>query len=283
MRALAHFSRPIPFTPARVRRVLLALVVPMMPVASGCGASDDGTVVISGDVEGLDTIGFRGDSLIAQAGRLALGVDSPVVLRGEDSVSVGVPVPDSVDPNARMARTAAASGMRAPGDNPMSRRAMARGDSMAKAAAARLVGRGDAETRARGDTVRGVVTVVGTPPAVQAKLRTSSGALVSLSGMASSGLPRLAGAELVVRGVKVSPRDVVVTDYLVRGMNGMPAYDGTLEGSGGGWSLVLTDGSGRKRLDAVPPSLQSAAGARVWVAMREGSSAPAAFGLVGRR
>jgi hypothetical protein len=41
-----------------------------------CGACDDGTITIKGDVPGLDTIGLRGDSLIARAGRPPMFMDS---------------------------------------------------------------------------------------------------------------------------------------------------------------------------------------------------------------
>ena len=104
-------------------------------------------------------------------------------------------------------------------------------------------------------------------------LRTADG-ILSLSGMATMGLGRLAGSEVVVRGVRVSPRDLVMTDYLVRAADGVPAFDGVIQPDG---TLRLTDGSGTKRVP-LPVSMQELVGARVWVASKNG--APVAYGLI---
>jgi hypothetical protein len=157
----------------------------------------------------------------------------------------------------------------------MSRRAQARGDSMAKAFAARLTGSGAAE-RARGDSVRGVLVWQGTEPARIVVLRSPTGT-VTLSGMATTGLGRLVGSEVVVRGVRISPRDLVVAEYFVRAADGVPAYDGVILEDG---SLRMSDGSGVKRVP-IPIGMQGMIGARVWVAPQDGK--PQAYGLIQAR
>jgi hypothetical protein len=241
----------------------------------GACRKDEGGVTISGDVAGLDTIGLRGDQLIANAGKLPTTEDS---LRAVASGQVNRPH------NAGSAKAGTAAALPSlPGVNPMSARAQARGDSMAKAAAMRLVA-GNAGGTTRGDTLRGVVTVLGADAGRQVVLRTAAGTMISLSGMVTSGFARMAGTELVVRGVKVSPRDIVVTDYLVRASNGVPAFDGKLAGgAASGWWLQLTDGSGKKRLASLPPPLQGLEGTRIWIAFKPGTSVPQTYGVIGRR
>ncbi len=250
-------------------------------------ACDRGSsVTVSGDIPGLDTLGYRGDSLLAQADRgpadlldsmrlqkermaAASGseagtIASPAAALEGDEVGAPTTAPDAGEPTAGQA---------------MSRRAQARGDSMARAIAQRLAGGTDVSGRTRGDSVRGIVTMIGTEPARQVVLR-ADGNNIALSGMATTGLNRLVGTEVMVRGVKITPRDIVVSDYIVRASNGVPAFDGTLEDGG---TLRLTDGSGRKRLSAMPSALRSMVGARVWVAIKDGSTAADSYGIIGRR
>ena len=166
-------------------------------------------------------------------------------------------------------------------DNGMTARAVARGDSMARAQAVRYAGGANGGKGPRGDTLRGVLTLVGSEPARQVVLRTpTSTAPVSLSGMVTSGLTRLAGTEIVVRGVKITPRDWVVTTYLVRAMNGIPAWDGVLEESSGSWSLRLTETGLSKRITSAPAALKASVGLRVWVTLNAGSSTPLAYGVI---
>ena len=245
----------------------MAMRLALVALAAGqfAACTRETGVTISGDVPGLDTLGFRGDSLLAQAER------GPA---------------DLLDPTTRAADTTAAARAAAPAVRAaaptagqlMSMRAQARGDSMARAIAQKLAGGGDAGGSRR-DSVRGVVALIGAEPARQVVLQ-SGGTNIALSGMATGGLNRLVGTEVMVRGVKVTPRDIVVSDYLVRASGGVPAYDGTLEADG---SLRLTDGSGVRRLPALPPALRGLAGARVWVAYRAGSATAEAYGVIPRR
>lgn len=260
-------------------RTLLPAVLSLLLLALGACNTDDRSVSISGDVAGLDTLAFRGDSLIAQANRPFGTIDT---------LQLNLALQDSTRAPGRTRDTAGARESRAGslddavppslGANEMSRRAIARGDSMARADARRLVGNRSPDGRSNGDTVRGVVTLTGVAPALQPALR-SGGAVIALSGLATRGITRLEGMDVMIRGFRVTPRDVVVSDYVVRGVNGAPAFDGRLEESGGGWNLRLTDGSGRKRIPALPSQLRGMSGARVWIAMKDGS-APTAYGPI---
>ena len=234
-----------------------------------------GGVTISGDVAGLDTIGLRGAALIAEAGRMPTKIDSlRAIAEGKVRLSRGPKAREtSVDPMVP----------RLPGDNPMTTRARARGDSMARAAAMRLAS-GAKGGRTRGDTVRGVVALVGAEPSKRVVLKAvNGGRTISLSGMATTGLSRLVGVELMVRGVMITSRDVVVSDYVVRAVDGVPAWDGKLASGENGAFLVLTDGSGRKSIAVVPSQLRGLAGERVWIAMNPGARTARAYGVIGRR
>lgn len=268
-------------------------------MCAACGESD--SVTIRGDVAGLDTLAFRGDSLIAEANRAPQVIDSlraasQAELKRQLAESLAVIDPSRPRPSARTgtgdgtlsgpgadasgpgnAAAAAITGANAgtSAGGVMSRRAQARGDSMAKAFAARLTGATGAD-RARADSVRGVLVWQGTEPARTVVLRTPQG-MIGLSGMATTGLGKLVGSEIVVRGVRVSPRDVVVADYFVRAADGVPAYDGVILDDG---SLRLSDGSGVKRVP-IPIGMQGMIGARVWVAPKDGK--PQAYGLIQTR
>ena len=279
----AHAGRPFAALP------LAALLL------VACGGNDG--VTIRGDVAGLDTLALRGDSLVAEANRAPMVIDSLRVASQEEIKRQLAESLAVIDPAARPtaagggdgplgAAGSAAAGSAAaaavtnanPGTSAggiMSRRAQARGDSMAKAFAARLTGSGAAE-RARGDSVRGVLVWQGTEPARIVVLRSPTGT-VTLSGMATTGLGRLVGSEVVVRGVRISPRDLVVAEYFVRAADGVPAYDGVILEDG---SLRMSDGSGVKRVP-IPIGMQGMIGARVWVAPQDGK--PQAYGLIQAR
>ncbi len=253
------------------RRIAPVAIGLVLMVTSACSKSEGG-VTISGDVAGIDTIATRGDSLIARAGQLPQRIDT---LRAVAEGKITRP--------ASSVRSNPTSDVSMAGANAMTARAQAKGDSIARANAPRYMGPSSDPSRARRDSVRGVVTLVGTAPARQVMLRVTSGAIFSMSGMATTGLAQLEGTEIVVRGMMISPRDVVVSDYLVRASNGIPALDGRLEGGDGGWWLELTDGSGRKRISAVPMLLQQMVGTRVWIAVRPGSASASAYGIIRAR
>lgn len=254
-----------------------SLLIPALLLALVSCKRDEG-VTVSGNVAGLDTLAYFGDSLLARANRGA-GLDSLqtnlAAARSAPGDSAGVVA--AGDSRGGALENAPPT----PAGNPMSLRAQARGDSMARAAAQRLVGTRSAGASAGGDTVRGIVTLTGVEPARQASLK-SGDAMFALSGMATRALPRLEGLDIVIRGIRVSPRDMVVSEFIVRSSRGIPAFDGRLEESNGAWTLRLTDGSGRKRIGSLPSPLRGLSGARVWIAMQDGA-APASYGVIGER
>ena len=250
----------------------------------GACAGDDGSVIISGDVAGLDSIALRGDSLLAASVRAPSEIDSLRAV-AEGRLPGIMPIAQSESLVGSLGGTLTApSASPATGGAALTQRAQARGDSMARAAAQRFATGATAGSRSRADSVRGVVRLQGAAPITQPVLQVAGiSAPVMLSGLATSGMQRLEGAEVVVRGVRVSPRDIVVADYFVRNMRGIPAYDGMLHGSDEGYSLVLSDGSGRKRISSPPPGLRELAGTRVWLAIPDGSSTPQSYGFISRR
>lgn len=281
-----------------MRAVTRRLVPCCAAVLVACGGGAGGEVTISGDVAGLDTLAFRGDSLLAAADRAPAVFDSllrasqeEIARQFAESLAVIDPVrrtgagaatassAGTLDGGTITAEALAAAGGASGGNtagSAMSRRAQARGDSMARAFAARLAGGGTDADRARADTVRGQLVWQGVEPARTVVLRGPDGA-IALSGMATTGMSKLVGSEVVVRGVRISPRDVVVSDFFVRAADGVPAYDGTILTDG---ALRLTDGSGTKRVP-LPSAMQGLAGARVWVALKDGK--PYAYGLIQNR
>jgi hypothetical protein len=139
----------------------------------------------------------------------------------------------------------------------------------------------DPAQRARtvGDTVRGVVGVSGTAPMTQVTVQPLDGTLITVNGMAAGDISRLAGAEIVVRGVRTSPREVVVTEYVVRRVEGADAVDGMLLSGTEGLMLLSRDGE-RRRVANAPAGLRALVGSRVWIA---GSlERPTAFGRISR-
>lgn len=255
---------------------LTAAAAMLLLTAGACRAvGDDGTVVLSGDIPGLDSIALRADSLLAPS-RDQFVLDS---LRRETDLQMrramdSGTVAGTIDP-AFPASTGSGGTITA--------RAHARGDSMARAEARGIIAGSDAVARARRDTVRGVVALIGDATAPQLVLHQREGDIdIALSGMATTGMSRLVGTEIMVRGFKVAPRDVVVSDYVVRAVNGVPAFDGILDQVDGAWGLTLTDGTGRKRLPVVPPMLRSLPGLRVWVSLRAGTDTPDGYGLIRR-
>ena len=161
--------------------------------------------------------------------------------------------------------------------------ALAMGDSIANARAQRTMGLVKG-TNSATDTVRGIIEMRGAARAARATLRTDGGhKIISLSGIASDGLANLAGAEVMVRGIKISALDLVVSSYAVRTVQGVPAIDGKLRSAGKTWSVELSDKSGVQRLSGVPKELQLAENSRVWIVLAPNTSTPKLFGVISSR
>ena len=253
------------------RYVLFVLLL-----TAACGPKDD-SIQIKGDVPDLDKMAKRGDSLVAHA-------TSPILVD-----SLRFPPPVDTNRPAAPARTETAGRLdsgtpdsRNAGESDPRKRAQARSDSLARLDARRRLSALDGPSRARRDTVRGIVTLSGSGPTAQPSLRDAGGMSIGLSGMATSGLNRLEGADVLVRGLRVTSRNVVMTDFIVRAVGGTPAWDGRLEQTGSGWALELTDGTGRKRVATAPAALRALVGERVWVSMLPGDVTKE-FGQISRR
>jgi len=268
-----HLRMPMPLLPARL--LVSSSMIALALLAGAAGCRGDGTVTISGDVAGLDSIGLLGDSLFVRAGASPAMLDSLRMAGGSRSVRTPASVAVA-ESGVVPARTVNA------GTNDITARAHARGDSLARAIAARLSAK--PSDRSRGDTVRGVIVMVNAGQARHVALRDDNGATtIALSGMATTGLSKLVGAELMIRGVKTGPRDIVVSEYFVRAMDGVPAIDGRLSTTSAGSWLEMSDGSGRRRLSSVPAALQGQEGARVWIVVGPGAAPSRAQGVIGRR
>ncbi|MEO7998032.1 MAG: hypothetical protein ABI852_11340 [Gemmatimonadaceae bacterium] len=162
-------------------------------------------------------------------------------------------------------------------------RAETLGDSIAQARANELVAQ--TRTKVKFDTARGEIRLEGSPPAARPVLMTNKGTTkIALNGMGIEGLNQLVGSEVVVRGMLASPRDIVVSGFSVRTVNGLPAIDGRLfQPLGGGWAVELSDRTGTRKFAAIPQALQAFEGARVWIVDEPGKGSPQLYGVITRR
>lgn len=273
-------SRPLRSTALRSAAGTWAAALATV-LATACGGSQD-TIIPKATPEEIEAASARADSMLRAPDRTEQMLDSMrrAMDRQVDSAMVttgsgdGTIAPVLTDAGA--AAVAATAELAASAGREMSRRAQARGDSMARAIAAQLAATDASSDRARGDSVRGVLVWQGAEPARNVALKQGA-QTVTLSGMATGGLGKLVGTEVTVRGVKVTPRDVVVSDFVVRAHEGVPALDGIVESDG---SLRLTDGSGVRRV-VLPEPVREMTGARVWIAQRNGRTT--GYGLIVRR
>lgn len=268
------------------RRTTAVLIAALL-LQGACDVSrEERTLQLPRNAQDLEAAARRGDSMaamIAVGQALADTVDR--VLRGE------------IDPQllaraaaARIAESSAAR--RAAADNApavtagtgdaLTQRALRRADSLARVSTAELAQKlAPAPGRATADTLRGVLQIEQSGAGGRVVLNTTAARMpVALGGMATSDLVRLAGFDVVVRGARMSPREFVVSGFVLRAANGVPVADGVLASTGNGWSLQLT-GGGELRIPRASATLQSLIGERVWIA-QDGSANPE-FGLVLRR
>jgi len=118
---------------------------------------------------------------------------------------------------------------------------------------------------AAGDSLRGMVEVVGSEPGTSVALLMDGGRrAVTLEGERPL-LDRMAGLEVAVWGATVRPGVFRVDRFAVRASGGVAATDGVLAREGGGWALVTGDGK-HLPVPHLPESLEGMEGARVWLA-----------------
>jgi hypothetical protein len=264
------------------RRILRAGMLIVLCTACA-GDADEQGVGLPKNPEDLAAAAERGDSmarliLAEQAiadtlARVAAGELDPSALARVGAAALAEPI--EMDTSL----LAAPSAPRGTGDA-MTLRATARGDSLARAAAVRQAERDAANAgRATADSLRGIVmgpdVAGGAPLSLSTPMSPNP---VTLSGMATAELAQLEGMEVVVRGVRTNARDLVVSTFAVRSINGASVADGILQNDNGAWSLQLT-GGGRLPLARVPFDLQPYAGSRVWLT----TSGPVQHGVISRR
>ncbi len=257
---------------------VLSVIVASGSAAACSGGSGDTELPLPTSDAALEAAARRADSMVAAiAVGQALADTMSRIAAGELSASV-------------LARLAAGDSQavvpptpRAGTGQGMTERARARGDSLARAAAVAYARDNEPSAdRSRSDSLRGIVVIEGTAPMNRLALRSRSVASpVALSGMATSELMGLQGLEVVVRGVRSGPRDLVVTSFVVRAAAGVPVQDGILSNENNRWSLQLTDG-GRVALERIPATLQSHVGERVWIATSGNASRSSGVISVGR-
>lgn len=112
------------------------------------------------------------------------------------------------------------------------------------------------------DTVRGIVSEVGSFPMTSVVVRPASGGAITITGPLAGEIARAAGAEVWVSGDR-DARSIAARSYAVRTVDGEPAVDGTLARDGDG--LVLVTATGRRPIARPLRALRGMIGARVWL------------------
>jgi hypothetical protein len=135
-----------------------------------------------------------------------------------------------------------------------------------------------ASNEARADSVRGIVSVVGTSfdkHVMIAERGTSR--RVEIVGTLSSLIGHVSGAEVSAKGARAGTQ-LNASQFIVRSVNGEPAIDGTLKTEGGSLFIVTAEGT-RTRIVAPPPPLVGQDGARVWIT-GDPAKAVSSFGFI---
>jgi hypothetical protein len=122
--------------------------------------------------------------------------------------------------------------------------------------------------------------VVGSIPITQVVLRPSTGPSITLTGAMTDEIRAASGAEVWVRGRRVSERSFEVASYAVRSVDGVPAVTGTLRAEGDRIVLV-SDDDRRHRIANPPATLRELVGGRVWVS-GDLSTGITAYGILRR-
>ena len=133
-------------------------------------------------------------------------------------------------------------------------------------------------TEARADSVRGIVSVVGTSfdkHVMIAERGTSR--RVEIVGTLSSLIGHVSGADVSANGT-VQGTQLNASRFVVRSVNGEPAIDGILKTEGGSL-FIVTAGGTRTRIVAPPPPLVGQDGARVWIT-GDPAKAVSSFGFI---
>lgn len=103
-------------------------------------------------------------------------------------------------------------------------------------------------------------------------------AVIPLQGPAAGPMTSVVGADVRVRGTWDGHTGLIVENFTVLAVKGLPALDGILVATEDGLSLRLSDGT-MHRLEAAPTELMGHIGARVWVTVSPDNSA-VEFGVI---
>ena len=203
----------------------------------------------------------------------AAACGSPPKDGGASAAARSDPVPDTAAPIAGTSQDSGAgpvgAGATPPGGAEEPRAGAPPATPPAPASAAR---------RARGDSVRGIVAVVGAEPNPQVVVRAPEGTSVRLTGVSAGAVGRASGAEVVAWGTRRDARTLEVSSYAIRSVDGVPATDGTLAEADGRLVLVAADGT-RRPIVSPPTALRAHVGARVWISGAPDQE-PQAFGVL---
>jgi hypothetical protein len=123
---------------------------------------------------------------------------------------------------------------------------------------------GPATAEARNDSVRGIVSVVGTSFDKHVMIaERGTQRRIEITGALSALIGHVAGGDLAVSG-SISGTKLDASRFVVRSVDSQPAIDGTLRSENGSLYIVTLDGT-RTRIVAPPPPLVGHEGARVWI------------------
>lgn len=141
------------------------------------------------------------------------------------------------------------------------------------------------------DTLRGVVSLVGSEPLTTFVLTRTDRSRVALDASGNAGaaaVRNVVGLDIMVRGARTDARAVGgspqplpafrVDEFIVRAADGARAYDGVVMRESGTFFLRLADGS-RIGAPKLPVTLQRQIGARVFVAGPL-DAPPIAYGII---
>lgn len=115
---------------------------------------------------------------------------------------------------------------------------------------------------AAADTVRGIVSEVGSSPMTSVVVRPASGGAVTITGALAREIARAAGAEVWVSGERRGG-SMDVRSYAIRTVDGEAATDGIIARDGE--RLLLVTGTGPRPIARPLHALRGMIGARVWL------------------
>lgn len=124
------------------------------------------------------------------------------------------------------------------------------------------VTKGNKAAVAAADTVRGTFVLEGSEPFTIPVLHTANGRVV-VEG-ATDAMLRLSHLDLWMRGTRTSASRFRVSDFRVRTVNGLKAWNGVLRAAPAGFRLELDDGTSHE-IRGAPSRFAQLTGTRLWI------------------